>query len=297
MASYFQFLLSLLPLLLTICHCQTPQKSETLTPTNTNSNGARVMTHLQEVKASTNEWQVTVQHQYTWQFILILDNSWGFDPDIYSSIAITINSNSVVTGPSTFDWLLYGFTVDNSEYFTTLMPMDNHESNHIYPACSTNFRSPTQPYGIGDIASLPQFDRSCDIANGCQNWQDMEPTNLANVPPQNNGFPVTFLIENDPKLKYMKLSLSTDGFTGGFVQQCAFLPIPTNRGLKLYMGGNDPGQQYKIQSFKIESWSNTKNPSKSPSFTPTKSPTNQPSISPTKNPTNTPSKFPSKDPA
>ncbi len=107
MASYFQFLLSLLPLLLNISHSSTPQKTETLTPTNTNSNGARILTHLEEVKASTAEWQVTVQHQYTWQY-----NSCGFDPDIYSSIAITINSNSVVTGPSTFDWLLYGLPND-----------------------------------------------------------------------------------------------------------------------------------------------------------------------------------------
>merc|ERR1719445_493600 len=94
-------------------------KSEVLTATNNDVSGASVETHLTEVDpALGGGWEVNVNTQNSWQFIILLDRTWGFNPTAPSSIRLTVASESVATGPvpsfGSFDDLLFGFTTDNA---------------------------------------------------------------------------------------------------------------------------------------------------------------------------------------
>lgn len=136
---------------------QTVDKTVTLTPSNTQDSGAYILTHIGEVSVGSpfDIWQVDIASQNSWQFILILDKTWGFSSTEKSSIEITVNSPSIATGPSTFDDIVFGFTTNNQEYFSTWLPMDNNgQKNRIYPECDDS-AAPTQTYGVGDVSSLP----------------------------------------------------------------------------------------------------------------------------------------------
>lgn len=140
-------------------------KSEILTPSNHWTNGAMLISHFGEVQdLPSNEWQVDIASQGSWQFILILDSTWGFSSTDKSAIEIQIASPSIATGPDTFDDIVFGFTTGNNEYFTTWLPMDNNgQKNRIYPECDQTW-PPSQTYAVGDVATLPNTDRNCDVA-------------------------------------------------------------------------------------------------------------------------------------
>merc|ERR550532_882399 len=288
--------------------CQYLIKSESLTPASPTLNGASVQSHVNEVSTTaTGAWQVDVLEQNTWHFLIILDNTWGFDAASKSSIKVTLQSDSIATGPvpdaGSFDDLLFGFTTDNTQYISTWIPMDNTgQKNRIYPACD---QSAGLGFGVGDIASLPNTDRNCDIAGGsCVNWKTIQPKNAQSPTVyEYNGFPITWTLENDPVANTMSLSFETDLFSVDFVQNCAFDAMPSGEGLKIYIGGNDPTHSFTVNSFDVEALSETplptpmtSSPSKSPSLMPSKSPSMMPSNVPSKSPTFVPSQSPSKSP-
>merc|ERR1719433_1892320 len=83
---------------LTRCHLSggTLLKSERLTPFQTSSNGARIFSSYGEVEASTSgTWDIQVNSQRLWHFIILVDNSWGFDPTGVSQMKVTVESTTV----------------------------------------------------------------------------------------------------------------------------------------------------------------------------------------------------------
>eukprot|EP01084_Bolivina_argentea_P081433 147451_1 len=276
-------------LLIHLSQPQTVFRSVTLTPSDTSikTNGATIMTHYQEVHSSNNTWNANILTQNRWQFILTLDDSWGFYPNVYSSIQVTINAPSITTAP-TMDWLVVGIATGNTQYISSLISMDNTKQNQIYPPCDIS-STPTQTYGIGDLASILNTDRSCDIADGsCANWSDMLPRHLPN---NTNAFPFTFQLDNDALNNALSLSFRANSHRTEFVQRCGFIASPTNRGLKVYIGGDATGQSFKIKSVQISG--SIKSITKQPTMNPTKTHTNMPSVSPSDNPTQFPTNIPS----
>eukprot|EP01083_Nonionella_stella_P191178 707776_1 len=172
--------LFLITLIIHHIHSQPLQsKSQLLTPSNHNINGINITTSTTEVTPTlSNEWNITINSQTTYQFIISIDSTWGFHPNIKSSIKLTINSPSIATGPSTFDDIIFGFTTDNTKYISTWIPMDNNgQKNRIYPNCDRS-STPKQSLGIGNIELLPNTDRNCDVAGGsCNNWNTIHPKN------------------------------------------------------------------------------------------------------------------------
>eukprot|EP00487_Bulimina_marginata_P008410 TRINITY_DN3088_c0_g1_i2.p1 TRINITY_DN3088_c0_g1~~TRINITY_DN3088_c0_g1_i2.p1 ORF type:complete len:124 (-),score=10.38 TRINITY_DN3088_c0_g1_i2:132-503(-) len=111
----------------------------------------------------------------------------------------------------------------------------------IYPACDTQ-SSPAHSLASGDIAALPNQDRTCDIAGGsCANWRPMLPMNEAQ-----NTFPITIRLDNNPITNKLFVSFKSPTT---FTQRCGFIALPSNQGLKIYIGGNDRGQSFLITSF------------------------------------------------
>eukprot|EP01084_Bolivina_argentea_P008369 15680_1 len=226
------FFIRLLILIIHMVRLYALIKTEILTPSNTNINGINVISNLQEVTTNqNNEWNVTILSENTWQFIIALDNTWGFHTNLLSTIKLKIYSSSI-GGTETFDDILFGFTVTNNEYISTWIPMDNNgQKNRIYPNCD-KISNPTQSFGIGNIETLPNVNRDCDIAGGeCSNWKTLQPKN-AQYPNQIEyvGFPLTFTLKNDPIVNKSIISFQSALYTSTFIQKCGFISFPTNQG-------------------------------------------------------------------
>ena len=154
-------------------------KSERLTPFQTSSNGARIFSSYGEVEASTaGTWDIQVNSQRLWHFIILVDNTWGFDTTGVSQMKVTVESTSIASA-TTFDNLLFGFTVDNTRYISSSIAMNNDgDNNQIYPNCASAPQG--QEKGFGNIASLPSSDRGCDIAGTLYICDCIQITKLSN---------------------------------------------------------------------------------------------------------------------
>ena len=267
-------------------------KSVTLTPNNPNSGGVRLMSNINEVAIVDNAWYISIFRQNAWQFIINVDKSFGFDPLTESSIKITVDSPAVSTNQ-----LLFGFTTDNEQYISLSIPFSDGDNTKIYPFCDVSASS-THEFGFGDIASMPRFDRECDIAgHSCLNWKDMLPLNERQ---DANKLPITLSIENHPRTKTMSVIVDS----GGFSQACQFAEISNYKGLKMYMAGNDNGGSYIVNSFQITSFINVPSSTHYPTNIPTAAtrepsgyPTVSPSSDPTRNPLVAPTLMPSRNPS
>eukprot|EP01084_Bolivina_argentea_P270550 460074_1 len=274
-------------------------KSETLTPRSSEANGIRLLTQIAEVSKKDNqeEWSIFVLYQNSWQFIFIMDETWGFHTEKESSISFTVNSPKTTT--QTFDNIIFGFSTNNNEYISMSIPIGNINNNQIntnkiYPNCLTEMKS---EFATGDIARLPYYNRQCDVANGnCDNWDNMKPENLQTF----NTFPITVIFANNPNTNTMYLSFHSVTTN---VQRCVFTNFPTNQGLKIYFAGNGNGQQFDISSFEFAYRTKepiatpTDPPTKSPSSNPIPAPTANPILNPTLNPTLKPTVRPSFNPS
>eukprot|EP01083_Nonionella_stella_P057878 151762_1 len=305
---YFYFSLAIF---IRVVHCNTIIKSETLTASNSDISGASVLSNIQEVQQNhNNEWNVSIYSEDTWQFHLLLDNTWGFDPNLQSTTHITIDSST----PEAIEDLLFGFTVHNNQYFAVRIPMDNDgQQNEIYPKCDT-WDTPTQPFHIGDIESVPNTSRVCDISGGnCAHWRPMQPKN-AQWPKifEFNTFPITFTLQNDPIGDTFKMYFNTASYTTSFIQKCGFVSLPTESGLKVYIAGGNPGDEFVISSIAVEYTLSTTSPTETPTQDPIASPTqhttdkptqspvmstHEPTSSPTAVPSNAPTNHPSMNPS
>eukprot|EP01084_Bolivina_argentea_P311857 539861_1 len=288
-------LIILLPLIHNIFSQRTVStKSVRLTPSATYVDGVSIITGFNEVQLTNNQWLVTTTTQNRWHFIMFIDQSFAFDPYLTSQLKITINTNQNSWYPG--NELLFGFTSTNTQYISAYIPMspevNEYLPNQIYPACNQSPLS-GQPFAPGDIASIPKYDRSCDIAGGsCANWRNMIPPNIGHTPQKS----FSFILQNRPLTNNLDISFDSTSYPPGLLQTCTFgttFPINT-RGLKIYIASNDPGSIYTINSFDIESI--LIEPTPSPTPAPTNNPTNNPTPSPTQYPTPTPTGMPTPTP-
>eukprot|EP01084_Bolivina_argentea_P144184 253053_1 len=288
-----QPLLILILLLILCTHSQqTAVKTAILTPLESNNNGAEVMFNIQEVSVFDTYWDVNILHQTGWNFIIKTDETFGIDTTYDSTIEFTTNINGF---PNTQE-LLFAFTTDNKQYISMLIPMDSFgKINKIYPSCQLSSTSPT---AIGDIAAIPQTDRSCDIANGdCINWDNMLPFNTGINSKQPNK--LTFIIKYSIQTNEIIFSYQSSSFAPGFRQKCRFASdFISTKGLKMYIAGDTQNESYQISSFEIKSivgqtTSPTQNPSETPTTETPTSTTNKPTNNPIiQTPTIEPSPFP-----
>eukprot|EP01083_Nonionella_stella_P065253 170801_1 len=230
-----------------------------------------------------NLWLTNVLAENSWQFIIALDNTYGFDPIHPSSISITVNAPWV----DATEELLFGFSTDNEHYVSIAIPLSNpRQSNQIYPACIPSLRS-TQSFAFGDIAALPRSDRKCDISHGsCTKWRSMVPSRY------DIQMPITFTLEHSPSDQILEIYFEDASYTRS-IQRCSFAQGYTlNTGLKTYIGAKSAGDSYIISSFEVQSTiiRPTSAPTKEPTYTPTKR-TRYPTPDPTPNPTPNPATY------
>eukprot|EP01084_Bolivina_argentea_P311858 539862_1 len=263
MSSSLQQHISILSFIITIVYSH----HAVLTPITKRINRTSVITNINDVNLYGDQWLVNTQSEDQWQFIVLIDPSYGFHDKFSSSIIFTVNSNQAEFFPG--DELIFGVTASNAEYISFKIPLSVEQPNQIYPLCNPS-KTSTQLFATGDISSIPQTDRDCDIAGGsCANWGRMIPPNGAFAP----SSPITFEFENHPETDTLSVYFHTHSFASGFQQICHFgNSFLTNHGLKIYISGSNPLHTYTISSFDIQSHVQY----------PTQEPTLQPSNSPTK---------------
>eukprot|EP00486_Rosalina_sp_Unknown_P013752 CAMPEP_0201592470 /NCGR_PEP_ID=MMETSP0190_2-20130828/190357_1 /ASSEMBLY_ACC=CAM_ASM_000263 /TAXON_ID=37353 /ORGANISM="Rosalina sp." /LENGTH=520 /DNA_ID=CAMNT_0048051257 /DNA_START=56 /DNA_END=1619 /DNA_ORIENTATION=- len=226
--------------------------AHSLTPNNPNTNEISVTTSNSEVDTSTNndEWIAIIKSQNTWQFIIDFGNQYTFDPEGISTLKFTINS------PKSTNDLLFGFSINTDQFISTSIPMNNDgRKNHIHPQCDIS-NTPTTTFAHGDISTLPQTNRHCDIApgngeHGCK-WDTFQPKNAQNPKIFHyNGFPITFMFTNNPKENIFEISYKSAEFEPEFIQTCGFTAVNTNT-FKIYIAGGEIGDTFTVSSFDIE---------------------------------------------
>eukprot|EP01083_Nonionella_stella_P281139 956594_1 len=274
MSSSLQQHISILSFIITIVYSH----HAVLTPITKRINRTSVITNINDVNLYGDQWLVNTQSEDQWQFIVLIDPSYGFHDKFSSSIIFTVNSNQAEFFPG--DELIFGVTASNAEYISFKIPLSVEQPNQIYPLCNPS-KTSTQLFATGDISSIPQTDRDCDIAGGsCANWGRMIPPNGAFAP----SSPITFEFENHPETDTLSVYFHTHSFASGFQQICHFgNSFLTNHGLKIYISGSNPLHTYTISSEPTLQPSNS--PTKYPIVTPTNQPTNSPSNNPSINPT------------
>eukprot|EP01084_Bolivina_argentea_P148135 259052_1 len=217
-------------------------KSAILTPHNTVTDGARVFNNINDVKESNNLWHVNVLAQNSWDFIISLDNTYGFDPTHRSEVTITVRAPAYA-----IDELLFGITTNNNHFVSMAIPLLSQlESNQIYPSCVPSIQSASS-FAMGDIASLPSTNRRCDIAHGsCASWRHAVPAKY------NIQMPITFTLEHNPATQILEIYFSD--VSRDVIQRCSFgSGFSLDTGLKLYLSGTNPGDSYIIESFEVSS--------------------------------------------
>eukprot|EP01084_Bolivina_argentea_P040767 75258_1 len=250
-------------------------KTALLTPLKLSDNGANVMFNFEEVSPTDMLWNANVIHQNSWQFIINTDETFGIDTKYDSTITFIIN----ILQANTQD-LFFAFTTDNTKYISMSIPIHNsNKPTKIYPDCT--FISPTNMFGVGDIAGIQKANRACDIAGGsCNNWKYMLPPNVGMA--VETPWPLTFKIKNDIILNELIFSFHSDAFPSNFIQTCRFSQdFISRKGLKIYVAGNKFPDEFSVYSFNITS------STLSPTYTPTPAPTLSPTF-----PTNKPTKYP-----
>ena len=229
--------------------------TQTIKPSNSNTNGISVITSDSEVTTNTNndKWIVTINSQSTWQFILDLGDQYTFDSEDISTIKFTINS------PNPTNDLLFGFTTNPNiyQFIAIWIPMNNDgRKNHIHPQCDTSTK-PTETFSNGDISILPQSNRHCDIApgngkHGCK-WDTFRPKNAQNPKVFHyNAFPITFTFTNNPTEDTLFVSYKSAQFEPEFIQNCGYRLNAKSKMLKIYIAGNEIGDTFTVSSFDIE---------------------------------------------
>eukprot|EP01084_Bolivina_argentea_P082843 149997_1 len=207
-----------------------------------NNNGVSVQFNINEVEIHGSHWDVNMLSEYGWNFIIQTEIPFG---GIHTPHDSTLEFTTNLFATPKITELLFAFTSDNKKYIAILIPMDftfdNSTSNiprenQIYPSCTLTHTS--VEFGMGDIASIPQTDRSCDIAGGdCTNWENMQPFNEG----YNFEIPnkLTFRFEYTADSDEILLVYESSTFDPGFVQKCRLAhQFVSSNYMKMYVSGH-----------------------------------------------------------
>eukprot|EP01084_Bolivina_argentea_P009843 18366_1 len=295
-------------------HSQTSSyyyQSASLTTTNTYETGANI-TILKDINIANNAWNTNVTDEIGYHMLINLNNSWGFNPNVLSTLTLTVNGTTSMANDPRKD-LIISFSVSNNQYFAIYLSIDGG-NNKIYPR--------DNPLAIGDIKSIVDATflytyntRQRKASNGTNfKGHGMQP-NVKTL--GYNAWPLIIKIQNNPNTNTVNVTLTNPSLSiTPFKQTTQFLTSFTpNSGMQIYIAGDQPSDaSIAITQFTLEYTYNftmnpTNNPTSNPSFSPSNIPTQNPSkipsetptstiptITPTNNPSNIPTQIPTNIP-
>ena len=105
----------------------------TLTPTNTNEDGAILTVLDSDVTPTPTQWNIYVTSQIGFHFKISLDNSWGFHSQFISTIKFTIDGTTPLPLQGPDKNAVLSFSINDNEYITHIAMLDNDQTNALYP--------------------------------------------------------------------------------------------------------------------------------------------------------------------
>ena len=221
----------------------------TLTTSNTSQNGATVSRlNTNDVSIVNDAWDITVSTQIGFHMLVNLSStSWGFHPTLTSHLTYSINSTTPETRPDKD--LVISFSVDDSQYFTIILIIDNHLGNGRWPDSNDLLATGS----VNSIVNQYQpyewvYDRQSKASGGTltspfdnDNYDDDVP----------NAWPISISIENRPSTNLVYVSLQPNAGVPSYIQSCLFTTsFQTEQGMQIYIGGDDnPDDLISITQF------------------------------------------------
>eukprot|EP01083_Nonionella_stella_P030236 82930_1 len=263
------------------------QKETKLNAEIASQNGASIIHNPSNVAISGTEYNIKVHSDAGYDLQISLDASWGFERDIESQIAFTLNGYT--PNPSVDTDLLLVFSVADWQYFSFFIHLDatNKMRSRIYYAMSSASIAHPVSEWLSNSTIQTRWDR---ISNNNQ-WQLIYDWNKQAM------WPLKFVITNNPlqdQTVFEFYHTSTETYATGYVFNHCFV---ANERMNVYIMGDSLGERYNISSIDIDlndmDDDQTLLPTDAPTVSPTPEPTESPTVSPTNEPTFTPTVAPS----
>ena len=257
-------------------------KSITLNNTNLDGLGIDIQLTDHNVNNTNDIWHLDPPTQDATDIEIIMNNEWGFHPDVESTISLRIDG---FTPNITEDdgQLLILFGVGDKQYFATFISLAQGEAWKSYPSWSANAPDPgprvplaTTDSIASDIIYRDQPSRYHRLSAGnstMDNWVNIGPgsgyKNLLH-------WPLNIEIINNPITNTTTYVLPDQGLNVIFATSFA-----TNQGMNIYiMNDASDGRWFDIYSIDVIYTYYTETPSNAPTYAPS-----GPSIPPTETPT------------
>jgi len=188
--------------------------------------------------------------------------------------------------------LITTFSVNDAQWITPRLRLDNNASNNIYPSCD-NSSAPTQYIPTGAIKVCVN-SKDCDVyldsgedcaSRACKSDFGLEGSNRTAIYPHNfgvrdNAFAMTLTLTNHPILGQSFLTVSGTSWNG-WTQGCGYgQAFDTNSGLQIYLALLGPSQSMTFNAFQIQYSYDTESPTPAPTNSPIAPATSNPSILP-----------------
>ena len=255
-------------------------KSEIFSPVNTQNwhvisrGGATIETkNYNSISKQDDNWYIKTNDEDGFALHLSLNNSWGFHPTLVSSIQIVINGTTSYNKHriyEPYDALdanaLIAFSVNDAEYISTYIRLENHYKNRIYPECSHALHtSGVTPLAKGNILerayndSVPLMTRKEKVLGGIKDgfeWVDEWGGEYNYGYPfgnrANNTFPLIFTLVNDPYYGNSMITLSNPIWHSMYVDTfCIYSAFEADQGLDVYIAGDAVGEILAISSIGV----------------------------------------------
>eukprot|EP01084_Bolivina_argentea_P169520 293848_1 len=241
-------------------------KSVSLTPSNPQQQGASVkILQPNQVNTDNTHWHLYATDNIGFHIVVSLDKSWGFHPNVWSSIVFAINSDTSL--PSDGLDLIISPSVNDTQYITALLNMDYTwtKGNEIFPPVCDSYNKFDPEFDIlanGNVRNLVAKDTGDTRLNKATDGGDtinMKPSNHNKG--YDNHWPLRLTFENDIDAGIVSFVYSTP-LWGAFEQVCCFNAFETNKGMDLYFSVDEVPEKVSITAISVfyQAAINTSNP-------------------------------------
>eukprot|EP01084_Bolivina_argentea_P142934 251073_1 len=244
------------------------QQSTTVNALTQPLNGISITYNPESTKIFGTSYNISVKSQTAYDLSISLDTTWSFKPTQPTTLILTLNGNT--PNPTVDSDFIIIFTVDNTQYFSFFIHLDNHpHRSRIYPYEKLAHESDILSY-LQNSSIYPQ--RWFRVSNG-----DQSPGWVATNPRYNTQaqWPLQFHITNNISSNSILFSYYDKAtiYETGNTFNDTFTP---NTPINIYIMGDTSREQFYIHDINIQLYHDN---------IPTISPTNIPTISPTNTPT------------
>eukprot|EP01083_Nonionella_stella_P197040 724677_1 len=260
-------------------------KSVNLSNSQLGGEGIALQIRATHVNTSNNVLHINPRTQRDTDLELILDQQWGFHPQVPSTIHITIDGFTPNITKEDGEFLML-FAVDNHQYFSAVIRLEDKSAWQSYPSYEQQPLATSNDIFRNIIVPLDP-NRWIRLSNNDQ----FEPIGPGQYYKKALQWPLHITITNDPIQNTTTYQCTDCVLPPGRILTVTYTSsFATAKGMKVYiMNDASDGKPFDIYSIGVTYQYETETPTKTPTIAPS-IPTSSPSTAPT---TPVPTKAPS----